>query len=157
MVLILRKAVPHLLPSLPAPSSWLCSHCHPCAGSMVSWDRKRIHLQSDVANTGCFNPDLFFSSAFLIMVSADGSRSKIIGRNKWRQAETGFLPFSDNISTCSIGRTKPRVNIATSQIGSGPFSHIWPKQKLNVFIFVMLKMLNDVHCFCLKLLSCSWL
>lgn len=110
-----------------------------------------------MANTGCFNPDLFFSSAFLILGSADGSRSKIIVRNKWRQAETGFLTFSDNISICRIGRTKPQVNIETSQIDSGPFSHIWPNQKLNVFIFVMLKMVNDVHWFCFKLLSFSWL
>lgn len=124
---------------------------------MVSRDRKLIHFQSDVANTGCFNPDLFFSSAFLILGSADGSRSKIIVRNKWRQAETGFLTFSDNISICSIGRTKPQVNIETSQIDSGPFSRIWPNQKLNVFIFVMLKMVNDVRWFCFKLLSFSWL
>lgn len=62
---------------------------------------------SDVSNTGCFNLDLSFSSAFLLMVSADGSRSKIIGRDKWKEAEAGFLLFRDNISTCRFGRTKP--------------------------------------------------
>jgi len=58
---------------------------------------------------------------------------------------------------CRIGRSKPQVNIETRQIESGPFSHIWPKQKLNVFIFVMVKMVNDVNCFCPKLLSWFWL
>lgn len=153
MLLNLCKLAPYLLPLLPTPFSWLCSNC---AGSMVSWDRKPMHFQSDVVNTGCFNLDLFFSSALLIMVSVGGSRSKIIGRNKWRQAETGFLPFSGNSSICRIGRTKPQVNIETSQIESGPFSHIWPKQKLNVCIFVLLKMVNAVKCFCFKLLSYSW-
>lgn len=64
-------------------------------------------MVSNVANTGCFNLDLSFSSAFLLMANADGSMNKIIGRNKWKQAETGFLPFRDNISTCRFGRTKP--------------------------------------------------
>jgi len=44
------------------------------------------------------------------MVSADGSASKIIGKE---QVEAGgrwrlfFFPFSDNISTCRVGRTEP--------------------------------------------------
>jgi len=83
MLSVLCKPVPHLLPSLPTAFSWLCSHCCPGAGSMVSWDMKQVHFQSDVADTGGVNLDLFFSAAFHITVSADGSRSKIIGRNNW--------------------------------------------------------------------------
>lgn len=77
--------------------------------SSLYWQHDELghEMVSDVSNTGCFNLELTFSSAFLLMVSADGSRSKIIGREKWKQAETGFLPFRDNISTGRFGRTKP--------------------------------------------------
>lgn len=40
MLLILQKLVPHLLPSLTIPFSWLCSLV--CAGNMVSWERKLV-------------------------------------------------------------------------------------------------------------------
>lgn len=77
------------------------------------------------------------------MVSADGSASKITGKEQ-TEVETGFLSFIDNISTWSVCMAKPRVDIETRQTEYGPFSHILPMQKLNVFI--MLEVVNDVNC-----------